>query len=182
MNDECNFSRWIVQFLYPFRRLAGVELGNPSTPDLCVYKTVTSTNVHAPRSVLYDWKNVFVRPEAFTPVTMKIIVFWDVTKCSLAEIYQCFRGMFCLHLQGRRVLCCLCSNTCCKEDLNTIGTPSIIVRQSSLLPFSTYSGFICTYLFRDCPYILVPAGVYFNISSGGPPLCIPLTWQMHLFL
>lgn len=143
MNVECNFSRWIVQFLYHFRRLAGVKLGNPSAPDLYVYKILTSTNVHAPRSVLYDWKNVFVRPEALTSVTLKIIVFWDLMMCSLAEVYQCFSGMLCLHLQGRRVLCCLCSNTCCKEDLNTIGMLSIIVRQSSLLAFLTHSGFIC---------------------------------------
>jgi hypothetical protein len=35
-------------------------------------------------------------------VTVKITVFWDVTLYSLVEVYQHFRGKYCLHLQGQR--------------------------------------------------------------------------------
>jgi predicted DNA repair protein MutK len=34
---------------------------------------------------------------------MKIIVPWDVTPCSVTEIYLCFEGTYYLHLQVRRV-------------------------------------------------------------------------------
>jgi hypothetical protein len=34
------------------------------------------------------------------PLSLKITVSWDRTPCSLAYIYQCFRGTFCLHLYG----------------------------------------------------------------------------------
>jgi hypothetical protein len=27
-------------------------------------------------------------------------VFWDVVPCSLVEVYQCFRGVYCIHYQG----------------------------------------------------------------------------------
>jgi hypothetical protein len=30
-------------------------------------------------------------------------VFWDVTSCSLVDLYQIFRGIYCLHLQDRRI-------------------------------------------------------------------------------
>jgi hypothetical protein len=30
----------------------------------------------------------------------KITVFWAIAMCSLVEVYQCFRGSFCLHHQG----------------------------------------------------------------------------------
>jgi hypothetical protein len=33
---------------------------------------------------------------------MNSILFWDVTKYSLVEIYKCFGGMYCLHLQDQR--------------------------------------------------------------------------------
>jgi hypothetical protein len=31
---------------------------------------------------------------------MKMIIFWDVVLCSLAEVYSRFRGACCLHHQG----------------------------------------------------------------------------------
>jgi hypothetical protein len=34
----------------------------------------------------------------------KIIVFWDVTSCSLVESYQHFGGASCFHLQSRKYL------------------------------------------------------------------------------
>jgi hypothetical protein len=36
-------------------------------------------------------------------MTMKSIIFWDVTPLSLVEVYQRYGGTYCLHLQGRRV-------------------------------------------------------------------------------
>jgi hypothetical protein len=42
--------------------------------------------------------------EVLTAVTMKsIAVFWDVTPCSPVGVYQRFRGMCYVQLQGRRV-------------------------------------------------------------------------------
>jgi hypothetical protein len=34
-------------------------------------------------------------------VIIKVTVFWTVTPCSLVDMYGCFRGTCCLHLQGR---------------------------------------------------------------------------------
>jgi hypothetical protein len=34
---------------------------------------------------------------------MKINIFWGVTEYSLVERYQCFAGICCHHLQGRRM-------------------------------------------------------------------------------
>jgi hypothetical protein len=33
-------------------------------------------------------------------MSMKMAVFWVVALCSLVEVYQCFRGVCCLHYQG----------------------------------------------------------------------------------
>jgi hypothetical protein len=35
---------------------------------------------------------------------MKMAVFWVVALCSLIEVYQRFRGTFCLHYQGDECL------------------------------------------------------------------------------
>jgi hypothetical protein len=43
-----------------------------------------------------------VRFEAFTAVTMKNIVFWDVALCTSC-FNRLFGGMYRLHLQGRRI-------------------------------------------------------------------------------
>jgi hypothetical protein len=34
---------------------------------------------------------------------MKNAIFWDVTFYSLVGVYQRFGGIYCLHLQGRRI-------------------------------------------------------------------------------
>jgi hypothetical protein len=34
-------------------------------------------------------------------MTVKFVVFWDITLCSLKGSYQRFGGTFCLHLQGK---------------------------------------------------------------------------------
>jgi hypothetical protein len=31
---------------------------------------------------------------------LKITAFWDIAPCSLIEVYQHFRGAYCLHHQG----------------------------------------------------------------------------------
>jgi hypothetical protein len=41
--------------------------------------------------------------EDITVVTMKITVFFDVTLCSLVDMYQHFEGDCCLRLHGSRV-------------------------------------------------------------------------------
>jgi hypothetical protein len=39
--------------------------------------------------------------EVLMVVNVKIIVFWDVTRCSLVDRYQRFTQTYCLHLQDR---------------------------------------------------------------------------------
>jgi hypothetical protein len=39
------------------------------------------------------------RFQVLTVSGMKMIVFWDVAACSLAEVYRRFRGACCLQLQ-----------------------------------------------------------------------------------
>jgi hypothetical protein len=34
---------------------------------------------------------------------IKTMAFWDMTLSSLLEVYRYFRGMYCLHLQGKNV-------------------------------------------------------------------------------
>jgi hypothetical protein len=36
-------------------------------------------------------------------VSVRFVVFWDVTSPSVAEVYRCFGGTYCLHLQVQRV-------------------------------------------------------------------------------
>jgi hypothetical protein len=45
-------------------------------------------------------KEDFVRLQVLTAVSMKMAVFWVVSPCGLVEVYQRFRGGFCLHHQG----------------------------------------------------------------------------------
>jgi hypothetical protein len=40
---------------------------------------------------------ILVRFQVLTAASMKIIVFWDVAPCSLIEVYQRFRGTYCIH-------------------------------------------------------------------------------------
>jgi hypothetical protein len=41
--------------------------------------------------------------EVLVVVTVKSTIFWDVAPYHLLEVYPCFRGIYCLHLQGQRV-------------------------------------------------------------------------------
>jgi hypothetical protein len=52
----------------------------------------------------------YVGFEVFTAVVMKIIIFWDMTPCSLLRFNRRFGGTYRLHLQGRRNKF---SNACC---------------------------------------------------------------------
>jgi hypothetical protein len=45
-----------------------------------------------------------VRFEFLATVTSKITVFWDLTPCSLVDVYQNFAGTCCNHFQGERVI------------------------------------------------------------------------------
>jgi hypothetical protein len=45
------------------------------------------------------WKDL--RHEALTAVKVKIIIFWDVTPCSLVHIYEVFGGTCRIYLQSR---------------------------------------------------------------------------------
>jgi hypothetical protein len=38
---------------------------------------------------------------------MKIAVFWDVTPCSLVEVYRCYRSVYCVCHYGSLVSACL---------------------------------------------------------------------------
>jgi hypothetical protein len=42
-------------------------------------------------------QSFFVRFQVLTATSMQMVVFWDVSPCSLVEIDQRFRGAYCLH-------------------------------------------------------------------------------------
>jgi hypothetical protein len=41
-----------------------------------------------------------VRFQVFMAGSMKLTVSWNIALCSLVEVYQCFRGAYCLNHQG----------------------------------------------------------------------------------
>jgi len=45
-----------------------------------------------------------VRDEVFYGTALKITDTWDVTPCSVADMYRSFRGVCCFHLQGKKQL------------------------------------------------------------------------------
>lgn len=51
--------------------------------------------------------NYFVRFEILNSLSMKIIVFWNVTMYSWEETYQHFGKTCCIHLQGEKARGCL---------------------------------------------------------------------------
>jgi hypothetical protein len=50
-------------------------------------------------------KFIHVGFEVLTAVTMKSIVFYNVTACSLVEVPRLFGGMYCHNLQNQIVFC-----------------------------------------------------------------------------
>jgi hypothetical protein len=65
-----------------------------------VQKHNICTNVLSPQTFRSYVKQV--RFEAFTAVIMKNVVFWDVALCR-SSVNRRFGGIYCLHLQGRRI-------------------------------------------------------------------------------
>jgi hypothetical protein len=59
--------------------------------------------VHIEEEVTRYKRCVYLQFEILMAVTMKNSVFWDVKSCNLVQINFCFHGIFCFHLQGRRV-------------------------------------------------------------------------------
>ena len=44
--------------------------------------------------------NTYMVSESLTAVLVKSSVFWNMTQSRTGNRYQCFRGKYCLHLQG----------------------------------------------------------------------------------
>jgi hypothetical protein len=69
--------------------------------------SVTTSTVYDEvlQQIIHDWIqvqkknlcNVYYKPMP----RLMTIVFWDVMPQSLVDMYHCFRGIFCLHYQGR---------------------------------------------------------------------------------
>jgi hypothetical protein len=45
----------------------------------------------------------YVGFEILTALVVKSTIFWDITLCSLMDVYWCVGGMRCFHLQGPRL-------------------------------------------------------------------------------
>jgi hypothetical protein len=45
-------------------------------------------------------KCIYGCARACTHKILKSTIFWEIMLCSLAEVHQCFGGMYCLHLHG----------------------------------------------------------------------------------
>jgi hypothetical protein len=54
---------------------------------------------HNNYTLLLENNLYFVGFEVLTAVSTKMVVFWVATPCSLVEVYQRFRGPYCLHHQ-----------------------------------------------------------------------------------
>jgi hypothetical protein len=54
-------------------------------------------------SVVHEMHTVNIGVEVRTAVTIKSVVFWDVTPCSLIGVHRRYAVMYCLYIQGRRV-------------------------------------------------------------------------------
>lgn len=49
--------------------------------------------------------NTYVVSEFLTAVLIKTSFFWDMIQSRTGNRYQCFRGIYCLHLQGTTKKC-----------------------------------------------------------------------------
>jgi hypothetical protein len=49
-------------------------------------------------------KKSYVKSEVLIAVNIKSIIFWDVTPCSLLEVYRRFRGTYYLHLRNNKTV------------------------------------------------------------------------------
>jgi len=67
--------------------------------ELTCVKSLRVTHLVNKLVFFYGTQNLF---NVFTTVIFSTTVFWDVKSCSCVESYWYFKGIFCLHLQGRR--------------------------------------------------------------------------------
>jgi hypothetical protein len=58
--------------------------------------------VTASQSYETYWRHKYVTFEILTAVVMKVAFIWDITPCG-PYVSRCFRGMYHLHLQGRKL-------------------------------------------------------------------------------
>jgi hypothetical protein len=78
------------------------------------------------RSIVYLMTmNFHVKFEVITSVIMKNMVFWDMMPHILLEVYQCFGGTYCLHLQysGKQSKACwllVCLPYSCTWNMATV--------------------------------------------------------------
>jgi hypothetical protein len=68
-------------------------------PRISLWPECWSSNPSSLIQLTYD--NITARSEVLAVVIMKIIAFWDVTRCSLVDRYQQFGGTYCRHLPPR---------------------------------------------------------------------------------
>jgi hypothetical protein len=54
------------------------------------------------RITLMKKSSFILRFQALTAVNVKVVIFWDMTPCSLVDRYRCFRRTCHFHPQGRR--------------------------------------------------------------------------------
>jgi hypothetical protein len=82
------------QQVYPKRRRLSANLHCTASRKVIIWKKRLLHLASNPRQVCLV---------ALTAVTMRSVVFWDLTSPSCVEVYWRFGETYCLHLQGRRV-------------------------------------------------------------------------------
>jgi hypothetical protein len=103
--------------------------------------------------------------------TKQITAFWNVTPCSMVDIYQCFRGTCWLHLQGRTIINAGRKQSWCKEGRTRAGAKSKTMGVMCT-PFQSHRFiFHCSHWFMSSlQYItdhLSPALFTLYIENGG---------------
>jgi hypothetical protein len=50
-------------------------------------------------------------------MSMKMTAFWNMVPCSLVDVEQCFRGVYCLYHQGDESLIALMMEAVCTSEM-----------------------------------------------------------------